>query len=303
MPLHGEAKPILGFIPGQGGLGDGGYNDMAYRGMIQAKMALDGVLIVEQVDSVEYVPDALERMISQGASVLVLNGYEYSEVVKPTVKAHPQVRFILNEGSWPGTDNSKAIAYDHRSVAFLAGALSSLVTNTGKLGFIGALETPLIELFLEGFRSGARHWKKDTKVYVSYLSDSSGGFNMTDQAYWTALDMAQMGVDVVLSVAGLSNNGALQGAKERGIYFVAVDDDKDHVIPGTVLVSLLKRVDRAIMDEVIEAANGAFSPGEVTLSLGDGVDLSDMAYTKEAVGTKILAQIEILRKTLIEGGI
>ena len=294
----------MGFMPGQGGLGDNGYNDMAYRGMIEAKMALDGVLLLEDSYSIEEAPDAIDRMISQGASIIVLNGYEYSERVVDTVKKNPKVLFIMNEGTWPGTANSMSISYDQRTGAFLAGVLAGWTTNTGILGFIGALKTPVIDEFLEGFTSGAKAAKEDVKINVSYLSSDSDGFNMSERSYLTAIDMAETGVDIIFSVAGLSNDGALQAAKEMGLYFIAVDEDKDSAAPGTVLVSLIKRVDKAIMDAVIEAAQGDFSPGIRHLGLSDGIiDLSSMEYTKKAVGEVAIGKLNSLKRSIAGGGL
>ncbi len=299
-----EARPILGFMPGQGGLGDNGYNDIAYRGMIEAKMALDGVLLLEDSHSIEGAPNAINRMISQGASIIVLNGYEYGEGVVETVKNNPKVLFIMNEGTWPGTANSMSISYDQRTGAFLAGVLAGWMTNTGVLGFIGAVKTPVIDEFLEGFTSGAKSAKEGVKINVTYLSSDSDGFNMSERSYLTTIDMAETGVDIIFSVAGLSNDGALQAAKEMGIYFIAVDEDKDSAAPGTVLVSLIKRVDKAIMDAVIETAKGDFSPGIRHLGLSDGIiDLSSMEYTKKAVGEVAIGKLNALKRSIAGGGL
>lgn len=299
-----EARPILGFMPGLGGLGDKGYNDMAYRGMVEAKMALDGVLLLEEPYSIEEVPKAIDRMISQGASIIVLNGYEYSDNTVNAVQKNPDVLFIMNEGTWPGTANSMSISYDQRSGAFLAGALAGWTTDTGILGFIGALKTPVVDEFLEGFISGAKAAREDIKVNVSYLSTDTYGFNMSERSYLTAIDMAEVGVDIIFSAAGLSNDGALEAARERGLYFIAVDEEKDSAVPGTVLVSLVKRVDHAITAAVIAAARGDFSPGTRHLGISDGIiDLSSMEYTKKAVGEETIDRLNALKRSIAEGGL
>lgn len=299
-----EARTVIGFMPGEGGLGDKGYNDMAYRGVIEAKVALDGILLLEESDSIEEIPKAIDRMVSQGASIIVLNGYEYSKKIVRLVKQNPEIIFILNEGIWPGTTNSMSISYDQRSGAILVGALAGWTTNTGKVGFIGALKTPVIDDFLDGFTSGVKLARQDAKVNVTYLSTNTKGFSMPERSYLTAIDMAEVGVDIIFSAAGLSNDGALAAARDMGIYFIAVDDDKDQAAPGTVLVSLLKKVDKAIADAVIDAATGRFSPGTRHLGIPEGIiALSSMEYTKKAVGKETIDRLDSLKRTVMKGGL
>ncbi len=299
LPAFGS---VIGYLAGRGGLGDGSYNDMAYKGAIEAKMAMNGSLLIAETDSPDLAPRAVEWMIENGASLVVANGHEYSEVLDETIKQHKGVLFVLNEAEWPGTENSMALKYDHRPASILVGALAGWVTRTGKLGFIGAHRSPVIEDFLQGFSRGVELASPDVEIIEVFLSQGPQGFNMSSRAYDVVMEMQEAGVDVVFPVAGLSANGALQAAKERGIFFIAVDSDRDDIAPGTVLVSLIKRVDLAVRGAIEDGLSGRFRPGCKTLGMREGIiELSTMKHTRDIVGDETLSKFRALELSMKSG--
>lgn len=299
-PVSGEEPLVLGFLPGLGSLGDNAFNSLAYRGMMEAKRALHARLFVEECKEIAETLPAAKSMLDQGVQIMVLNGYEYEALAEQLAGEYPQVRFILNEIPWPGTENTVSLFYEGYQVAFLAGALAGWTSQTGKVAVVAALSMPIIEEFIQGFRKGIRHADSTVTLEVRYLSETSQGFNMPNKGFEVATELYQNGVDIILALAGLSGNGIFDAARREKGFCIGIDADQDHLARGHILTSLMKNVDKAIETLVLEAARGDFQPGTRKMGLRDGVvGLTPMRFTREIIGDETLKKLEELRQSLL----
>jgi len=298
-PVSGEEPVVLGFLPGLGSLGDNAFNSLAYHGMIEAKRILHARLLVKECRKIEEALPAAQSMLDRGVQVMVLNGYEYDDLARQLASEYPEVRFILNEISWPGTENAVSLFYEGYQVAFLAGALAGWTSQTGTVAVVAALSMPIIEEFINGFRDGLHEADPDTVLEVRYLSDTSDGFNMPNKGFEVATDLYRNEVDIILTLAGLSGNGIFDAARREKGFCIGVDADQDHLARGHILTSLMKNVDKAIETVVLEATRGDFQPGVRNMGLGDGmVGLTPMHFTREIIGEEVLKKLEDLRESL-----
>ena len=78
---------------------------------------------------------------------------------------------------------------------------------------------------------------------------------------------------MVFAAAGGSGLGVLQAAADAGKLSIGVDSNQNYLHPGSVLTSMLKRVDVAVYTAFTEAGDDAtFKPGITVLGLAeDGV--------------------------------
>ena len=202
-------EPVLGFLPGLGSLGDNAYNCTAYRGMIEAKIALQAKLFFQECRDIDEALPAVEKMLSEGVNVMVLNGYEYKAIADRLCPLHPDVKFILNEIEWPGTPNSVSLFYKDYNGAFLAGALAGWTFPTGKKGIIAAVKMDIIENLVDGFSRGLAYSSPEATLDVRYLAQDSAGFNMPDRAFNVAKEMYENKIDTIFSISGLASNGVI----------------------------------------------------------------------------------------------
>jgi basic membrane protein A len=148
--------------------------------------------------------------------------------------------------------NVTSIVFSENQGGYLAGVTAALATRTGKIGLVG---TPGSQ-YAGGFTAGAHDVKKDITVYARYGDG-------TDLALANGLMSA--GTDVIFLTTAGSDSEVLQavvnankGGSKVGLILVEPDQYVTLTAGAKrfILASLVKRVDRAIVDVIAESASG-----------------------------------------------
>ena len=306
-PALSAGRNVVGFLIPVSGLGDQSFNDMTYAGLIKAKNEYQFTLIREQCEdfSDESRERAMERLISRGAGIIVVNGWEFESVVKHYSKQNRSLLFIINDLPLSGLPNVASTIFGQHEGAFLAGALAGLMTKTGEIGFVGGMDIPVIRSFSVGFIEGVQAVRPDTRIHELFLANENSeisGFNNPTLGFEKASELYDQGVDLIFSVAGLSGNGVIRAAAAREKFVIGVDADQDHMAKGLVLTSVMKRLDEATFLMLQEVMEGRFTPGIHTFNLKNGgVSLTPMTYTRSLIPSAILQRIETMQEELVEG--
>lgn len=303
-----QAKEVkIGFVASGGTINDSSFNQMAASGLHRLQKEYQVSLVVRRGGfSAESVTEAVYSILGEGVNILVINRMPVGNRFGAIALDHPDVVFIFNDSDLEGYPNVISIDYAQDMGSCLVGALCAWQTKTGRIGFIGANESPVIKTFLNGFRNGVRLSGKDVEVNVNFVHSgiSEKGFEDPQQANALALQMYGAGVDIIYAVAGLSGNGIIQAARKTGNLVVGVDSDQDHMAKGTVLTSMMKRLDIAIYKECLSVLEGVYVPGRKKYGLADGgVGLTEMKYSKHLVSPVVLKKIDEIRQDLSSGKI
>lgn len=301
------AQTTVGLLLPVSGLGDSSFNDMAYAGLIQSKKEYNFDLIREKCkDSSQHQRlAAMQRLLDREADIIVVNGWEFTRTVTHYAPLYPDRYFIFNDAPIDGVKNVLSTVFDQHEASFLAGALAALTSQTGRLGFIGGKDMPVIRAFLTGYRQGAQYVRADIIIDVDFLShkdQQSAGFDNPALAYDRAETLYTKGVDIIFSVAGLSGNGTIRAAVKHEKFVIGVDADQDYMAKGYILTSVIKRIDRATFEALRLIFEKKFTPGIRVLGLKEGgVGLSPMTYTRHLIAPQTLAKIKQLKTRIIAG--
>lgn len=304
---YGESLTV-GFLAGAGGLGDESYNDATLSGLAEGKRQYGYRLVHEQSDETETgIQKSLEHLISQHASIIVSNRIAHPGIVYQFAKDNPSRHFILNDMSLEkGYPNVAVIGYSHHEGAFLAGALAGWMTKTGKVGFIGGNQMPIISSFRIGFMEGVHYANPAVEFFEDVVAKGNDpkGFDDPKTAYTLSMALYKKNVDIVFAVAGLSGNGVIHAAKITHKFAIGVDTDQDHMAKGNVLTSMIKRLDKANLNEVSAILDGHFQPGIRYYGLKEeGVGLSPMTYTRHLIPDTVIKQLDEAKRKIISGEI
>ena len=306
-PAWCAGESVVGFLVPVSGLGDQSFNDMTYAGLIQAKNQYQFTFIREQCDGFTDAAReaAMDRLLDRGAGVVVVNGWEFQDLITRYAKNYRDRIFIINDYPLPGFDNVAATVFGQHEGAFLAGTLAGLMTKTGRVGFIGGMDMPVIRAFSVGFTEGVHFARPDTRIEEVFLAGRNSdisGFNDPGLGFAQAGKLYDRGVDIIFGAAGLSGNGIIRAAAARKLFVIGVDADQDHMAKGYVLTSVVKRLDTATFMMVQEVMEGRFVPGIHTFNLRNGgVSLTPMAYTRHLIPPEILLRLEATQEEIIEG--
>jgi basic membrane protein A len=293
----------VGLSTDTGGLNDRGFNHLAYVGLQQAAKDL-GVQtrVVEASSSAEYVPN-LSSLARQGYNLIVGVGFTEIQALETVAKQFPKTHFAIvdvsnaDEGKLP---NVEGLLFKEQEAGYLAGYAAGLAAHARgghAVSSVGGEKQPPVDRYIAGFQAGA----KAADPGIATLNGYSQDFNAQQKCKEVALNQIQAGSVVVFQVAGGCGLGALDAAREQGVWGIGVDADQGY-LGSYVLTSALKRVDTAVYQAIKDASTGHFKGGkDAVYSLAqNGVGIGKFS-PKAPAG--IAAKVENVRKQIVDGKI
>ncbi|PWC96249.1 BMP family ABC transporter substrate-binding protein [Azospirillum sp. TSO5] len=300
--VHAAAiQPGLVYAAGQ--KFDKSFNEGAFAGAERFKSAT-GIPVLEYLPSTPAQFDqAAASLLRRGVTDLIAIGFYYATPLARLAPAHPEVRFTLIDAVAEGP-NIRSVTFKEQEGSFLVGVLAALASKSGTVGFIGALDIPLIRKFIAGFEQGARHARGDVRVLVNFVGTTPAAFNDPASGAEVARSQFQRGADVVFAGAGVSNFGIFAAANEAKRLAIGVDSNQNYLYPGTILTSMLKRVDLAVASSLEAARQGTWSAGTVALGLAEGaVDYAVDENNRDLVTPEMVNAVEAARRGIVAGRI
>lgn len=304
-----KAKKVfkVGILFSLAGLGDKSYNDLAYQGVQLAAKNL-GIEYKYTEPSTDINSEAnlgvnhLRQYAKENYDLVIATGFQFKDACEKVAKEYPNVKFVIID-SIADAPNITGVMFKTEEGSFLVGSVAGLVTKTNKIGYIGAQGTPIFKKFQSGYEQGIGLVNPKAKV-ISKIVDGSNPFLVPDRGYTLANELIDQGADVIYTVAGATGIGAIEACNKRGVYAIGVDSDQDYIQKGTVITSMVKRVDKAVYDSIELAVNGKLKPEILQFGVENGgVDTSEFLYTKFQLPTGALEKINQIKKDIINGKI
>jgi basic membrane protein A and related proteins len=290
-------EPIqVGLVTDIGGLNDRGFNSLANQGLEDAKAELNVEgRVLESKSDADYIPN-LSELGEQGYDLIISVGFLMTEATAEAAGAFPDVNFAIVDSAFdPPIENAQGLLFKEQETGCLVGVVGALMSETGTISTVGGQKIPPVDRFIAGYQACAKEARPDIKLINAYSQD------FVDQAKCKeiALDQIAKGSDVVFQVAGGCGLGALDAAKEEGVWGIGVDADQaflgDHI-----LTSALKRVDVAVLETIRSVADGSFAGGGVT-TFGLAEDGVGLGKTSPDVPQEVLDTADEFRQRIIDG--
>ncbi|HYO51491.1 BMP family ABC transporter substrate-binding protein [Archangium sp.] len=250
--------------------------DMVRRGLQMTPLGITPVVLQSRVAE-DYEPN-LQLLVDQGVSLSLAVGFMLENAVETAAKRNPEMRFLLvdspllsAQGEPYTLPNVRTVVFREEEGCYLVGALAGLTTKTGKVGFVGGMEIPLVKRYEAGFRAGVAATHPKATVMANY----TGGFTDFALGKQVGQDLLAKGTDVIFAAAGMDGLGAIQAVKEardegKPVYVIGVDSDPSHLAPKAVLSAVVKRVDLVVYEAVRDRVQGRFEGGNLSLGLKEG---------------------------------
>ncbi len=286
-----------------GGKFDKSFNEAAYNGAEKFK-AESGVAYREfEVTNPSQREQAMRNMARRGATVIIAMGFAQAAAVETVAKEFPDTKFTLID-MVVDLPNVQSVIFKEHEGSFLVGMAAAMASQTGKVGFIGGMDIPLIRKFALGYVEGAKYVNPDVEVFQNMTGTTPSAWNDPTKGGELARSQFDRGADVVYAAAGGTGVGVYQAAKDAGKYAIGVDSNQNYIHPGTMLTSMVKRVDVAVYDAFMSAKNGTWQGGFKILGLAeDGVGFALDEYNRDLVSADMEAKIDAARKDIISGKI
>jgi len=303
------ASVKLGLAYDVGGRGDQSFNDLAAASLDRAKEAgvtITGELTAGQGEPESAKTDRLNQLIDSGATDIIGVGFAYASALKEVAAANPEVNFaIVDDNSLAAVPNVASLTFAEEQGSYLVGVAAGKKTTTNKVGFIGGVNTPLIQKFQAGYEAGVKAANPSATVTPKYITEPPdfAGFNSPQQGETIATGMYNDGIDIIYAAAGGSGAGVFKAAKATGNLGIGVDSDQYKSptladVKDVIMTSMLKKVDVATYDFITSAVNGEVLTGEHKYNLSnDGVGYA----TSGGQVDDIVADLDKAKQEIIDG--
>ena len=299
-----EAREFrIALVLDKGGKDDKSFNSAAFQGSAQAKSELKAFLkYVEATDDNSFEP--MLRAFAQKDFDLILSiGVTQKEALKKVAAQFPRQLFAIVDAE-VNAPNVSSLLFEEHEGSYLMGAAAALATQTGKIGFIGGMDIPLIRRFQLGFDAGAKKISPSVKVTSNFIGITGDAWNNPAKAKELAVSQFDSGVDVIFSPSGASTSGVFDAAEERQKFAIGVDSNQNWVKPGRILTSMLKRVDKAVYQTCLEASQNKFVAGVKRFGLAnEGVDFSVDQYNEKILTVSMRKKLSELKAQIVSGKI
>jgi len=299
-----QAAPLrVGLVLDKGGKDDKSFNAAAVKGATEAQQKLGIQLkVVEATDD-----NALEPMLRGFAQkdfdLIIGIGFAQGEHVRKVAAQFPGKKFAIVDAEVQAP-NVRSLLFQEHEGSYLVGAAAALTSRSGKVGFVGGMEVPLIRRFEMGYAAGARAINPKVEVLVNYVGVTSDAWNNPPKGKEIALSQIARGADVVFTAAGASNLGVFDAVEEKTRFAIGVDSNQNWIKPGRILTSMLKRVDVAVYSAIEEVQQGKFTGGTIRHGFADqGIDYSVDQHNQKILTPEVRTRLEAIKKQIVAGKI
>ncbi len=300
--LAADIKPAV--IYDMGGKFDKSFNEGVWNG-VEKFTKETGIEVMEfEVTNETQREQAMRRMAERGATIILGVGFAQADAIAKVASEYPDKSFSIIDVSWLDAPNLRQYAFKEHEGSYLVGVAAALASKTGKVGFVGGMDIPLIRKFACGYVGGVKAGKAGAVVYQNMTGTTPSAWN--DPARGAELTKSQIdrGADVVYHAAGGTGVGVIQAAADAGKLAIGVDSNQNGMAPGSVLTSMLKRVDVAAYETFKDAMDGKFTAGVKILGVAEGgVDWALDDNNATLVTADIRAAVEQARKDILSGKI
>jgi basic membrane protein A len=301
----------IGLAYDTGGRGDRSFNDSAYAG-VEAAIKTHGGKVSELSPNADASnrADLLTQLADQGYNPVIAVGFAYGDVIEEVANQYKDTTFAIVDQSVAdyNAPNLTGLIFAEEQGSYLAGVAAALKTTTNHIGFVGGVETPLIQKFEAGYFAGAQAAKPGITVDSSFLTPAGdfSGFGDPAKGQIAAQGMYDAGADIVYHAAGASGLGVFQAAAGSNKRAIGVDSDQyntvdDPALKAVIMTSMLKRVDNAVEKFIGDYVDGNVKGGEDVVNdlSTDGIGLA----TSGGFIDDIQTQIDGYRQQIIDGKI
>ena len=212
---------------------------------------------------------ALRTFARRGYDPILAVGFQYASALERIAAEFPETRFAIID-SEVHRPNVQSIVFREHEGAFVVGVLAAMASRTGKLGFVGGMDVPLIRRFACGYVLGARHASPGVEIFQNMVGTTGAAWNDPVKGADLARSQFDRGADVIFHAAGTTGLGVLQAAADADMLGIGVDSNQNHLHPGSVLTSMLKRVDVVAYEVFDSARQGTWTAGVRELGLKEG---------------------------------
>ena len=294
-----DTKPAL--IYDMGGKFDKSFNEGAFHGAETFKEKTGIAFRDFEIQNDAQREQAMRKFAKDGLNPIVAIGFSQASAMEKVAAEFPNTQFAIVDAV-VDKPNVQSILFREGEGSFLVGMLGAMASKTGKIGFVGGMDIPLIHKFSCGYAQGAKYANPKVEVLQNMTGTTASAWTDPVKGGELAKSQIDRGADVIYHAAGATGVGVLRAAADAGKLGIGVDSDQDGLFPGHVLTSMLKHVDVAIEKTFTDSKAGTWKPGITVLGLKqDGVGYAEDQYNKALLTPDMIKAVKTAASDIESG--
>ncbi|HVJ56068.1 MAG TPA: BMP family ABC transporter substrate-binding protein [Aliidongia sp.] len=294
---EGEAALVYDY----GGKWDKSFNEAAYNGAERFKKETGAGYREIEISSESQREQVLMTFARRGVPLIIGVGFGHQAAMTKAAQQYPQQRFAIIDTAID-LPNVQSIIFREAEGCFLVGMLAAMASKSGTIGFVGGMDIPLVRRVYAGYAEGAHYINPKLEVLETMTGTTPAAW--TDPARGAELARSQLdrGADVIFAAAGATGLGALQAVADAGKLSIGVDSNQNPLHPGSVLTSMMKRVDTAVYQSLKSARDGSWKAGVISLGLKeDGLDWALDDNNRPLITPEMQARVQQAKEDILAG--
>jgi len=245
----------------------------------------------------------MRQLAHHGTTIMAAIGFNQASAVDAVAREFPDVKFVLIDAV-VDLPNVQSITFKEQESSFLCGMAAVMASKSGKVGFVGGMDIPLIRKFALGYRTGVHYLNPQVEVFENMAGSTPAAWSDPTRGAELAKSQFGRGADVIFHAAGATGIGVMQAAADKGLLSIGCDSNQDYLHPGSVLTSAVKRVDVAVYTAFMAAKDGHWQAGRRALGLAEnGVDYSLDEYNRSILTPAMEKRLNQAKADIISGKI
>jgi len=297
-----DVKPAV--IYDLGGKFDKSFNEGVFNGATKFKKETGVDFRDLEIQNEAQREQVLRKFAKDGFSPIIMPGFAWETALKKVAPEYQKTNFGIIDDV-VDLPNVQSMIFRADEASFLVGVIASETTKTGKVGFVGGMDIPLISAFECGYAQGVKYASDGKQQVIANMTGTTpAAWNDPVKGGELAKSQIDRGADIVYAAAGSTGQGVLKAAADAGKFGIGVDSNQNGLFPGHVLTSALKRVDVATYDSFMAAKNGTWKAGLQVFNLkNDGVGYAVDENNKAIPSDAAKAKAEAAKADIVSGKI
>jgi basic membrane protein A len=283
-----------------GSITDASWNANGYNALVAAKEKIGfQFAYIENVQTAD-MEATFRDYAEQGYQLILGHGSQFEDAVTAVAPSYPQTYFFVFNGEVANGVNSCSYRTATDENTFVSGALAALMSKTGTIGWIGAMEVPTTSEALDGYTAGAAYAKPEVKVLSAYV----GSYNDAAKAKELALTMFESKADIIQSNANQGTAGIIEAAKNFGnnVMLIGNTTDQYELAPELFLTSNITNFSAVYSIVIKSVIDGTFDPTVKAVGMKEGcMDIAPYHNFDSVVPAEVKTKIEQIKQDIAAG--
>ncbi|MCR4268775.1 BMP family ABC transporter substrate-binding protein [Nitratireductor sp. ZSWI3] len=219
--------------------------------------------------------DRLENVnaaVNEGADIVVLLGFEFNDIIRQVAPTAPDTQFlVIDQCIEDRPENVHCAVFREYEASYLMGVAAGMLTESNKVGVVGALDIPFLHRYTDGYAEGVRSVNPEAAVDIRWVGGENP-FADPVRAKEQAVAMNAAGADLIFTATAGGDFGVFEAAKEKDFKAFSVDVNQCPNAPGHIVDMTLKQVDTAMVQAI-----GSILEGEKSLTMSLGLKEGGMS--------------------------